>query len=251
MKVGLFIPCYIDQFYPKVAVATLELLEKLGVEVVYPLNQTCCGQPMANSGYANYGTEAEKLFVSNFQDFDYIVTPSGSCALHVKEHFAHLEQTPAVQKVRASIYELVEFLTDIVKVEQLEANFPYKVGYHASCHGLRGLHLGSPSERRIPPFSKAHQLLKLVKNIELVELDRRDECCGFGGTFAVAEEAISVKMGKDRIDDHQKHEAEVITGGDMSCLMHMEGLLKRQKSPIKVMHIAEILTAEGEQTGSR
>jgi len=243
MKVGLFIPCYIDQFYPKVAVATLGLLEKLNIEVAYPLNQTCCGQPMANSGYANYGKETEKLFVSNFQDFDYIVTPSGSCALHVKEHFAHLEQTSAVQKVRASIYELVEFLTDIVKVEQLEANFPYKVGYHASCHGLRGLHLGSPSERQIPPFSKAHQLLKMVKDIELVELDRSDECCGFGGTFAVAEEAISVKMGKDRIADHQKHSAEVITGGDMSCLMHLEGLLKRQKSPVKVMHIAEILNS--------
>jgi len=248
MKVGLFIPCYIDQFYPKVAIATLGLLEKLNIEVAYPLNQTCCGQPMANSGFANYGKETEKLFVSNFQDFDYIVTPSGSCALHVKDHFAHLEQTPAVQKVRASIYELVEFLTDIVKVEQLEANFPYKVGYHASCHGLRGLHLGSPSERRIPTFSKAHQLLNLVKNIELVELGRSDECCGFGGTFAVAEEAISVKMGKDRIADHQNHGAEVITGGDMSCLMHMEGLLKRQKSNIQVMHIAEILNADGART---
>lgn len=241
MKAGMFIPCYVDQFYPRVAIATLELLEKLGIEVDYPLKQTCCGQPMANAGYANYGKDTENLFVSNFQDFDYIVTPSGSCALHVKDHFAHLEQTAAVKKVRASIFELVEFLTDIVKVAQLDAHFPYKVGYHASCHGLRGLHLGSPSERRIPSFSKAHQLLQLVKDIELVELDRSDECCGFGGTFAVAEEAISVKMGKDRIADHRKHGAEVITGGDMSCLMHLEGLLKRQKSSVKVMHIAEIL----------
>lgn len=244
MKVGLFIPCYIDQFYPKVAIATLELLEKLYIEVEYPLNQTCCGQPMANSGFANYGKETEQLFVSNFQEFDYIVCPSGSCTLHVKDHFAHMEQTDAVKKVRGSVYELVEFLTDVVKVEKLETHFPYKVGYHSSCHGLRGLHLGSPSERRIAPFSKAHQLLHLVKDIELVELDRGDECCGFGGTFAVAEEAISVKMGKDRIADHRNHGAEVITGGDMSCLMHLEGLLKRQKSPIKVMHIAEILNHE-------
>jgi L-lactate dehydrogenase complex protein LldE len=241
MKTGLFIPCYIDQFYPKVAIATLELLEKLGIEVAYPLNQTCCGQPMANAGYANYGKNTEHLFVENFQDFDYIVTPSGSCALHVKDHFGHLEQTTAVKKVRSSVFELVEFLTDVVKVEQLNASFPYKVGYHASCHGLRGLHLGSASELRIPPFSKAHQLLNMVKDIELVELDRSDECCGFGGTFAVSEEAISVKMGKDRITDHRKHDAEVITGGDMSCLMHLEGLLKRQEIPIKVMHIAEIL----------
>lgn len=250
MKVGLFIPCYIDQFYPKVAIATLQLLEKSGVAVEYPLNQTCCGQPMANAGYANYGKDTENLFVSNFQGFDYIVTPSGSCALHVKDHFAHLEQTEAVKKVRASIFELVEFLTDVLKVTHLDARFPYKVGYHASCHGLRGLHLGSPSELRIPPFSKSHQLLRMVKDIELVELDRSDECCGFGGTFAVAEEAISVKMGKDRIADHRKHGAEVITGGDMSCLMHLEGLLKRQKVPIRVMHIAEILNYDsvGERT---
>lgn len=241
MKAGLFIPCYVDQFYPRVAIATLQLLEKLDVEVHYPLNQTCCGQPMANAGCENDSLEAARLFVESFQDFDYIVCPSGSCTTHVHEHFDLLEQTPAVRKVRSSIYELTAFMTDVLKVEQLDAYFPHKVGYHASCHGLRSLRLGQASELNSPPFSKPHQLLQMVKGIELIELDRADECCGFGGTFAVSEEAVSVKMGKDRVADHEKHEAEVITAGDMSCLMHLEGLLKRKKSPIKVMHIAEIL----------
>ena len=241
MNVSLFIPCYVDQFYPQVAIATLTLLNKLGVNVHYPTEQTCCGQPMANAGYEASGAQAARLFVQNFQKFDYIVSPSGSCTLHVKEHYEQFASTTATQKVINSVYELTEFLVDILKVEQLDASFPYKVGYHASCHGLRGLHLGPPSEVNHSIPSKPHHLLKMVKDIELVELTRPDECCGFGGTFAVSEPAISVKMGKDRIEDHRQHGAEVITGGDVSCLMHLEGLVKRQKSPIRVMHIAEIL----------
>lgn len=241
MKVGLFIPCYVDQFYPQVAVATLNLLTRLGLDVDYPLDQTCCGQPMANSGCEHESLETARLFVQNFEGYDYIVAPSGSCTLHVKEHFKLIEQTPAVKHVRSNIYELTEFLIDVVKVTALDASFPHKVGYHASCHGLRGLHLGKPSEINDTDFSKPHQLLKMVKGLELVPLDRADECCGFGGTFAVSEEAVSVKMGKDRIKDHIVHGAEVITAGDMSCLMHLEGLLKRQKSPVRVMHLAEIL----------
>lgn len=241
MNVGLFIPCYVDQFYPQVAIATLELLEKLGVNVHYPPGQTCCGQPMANAGYESTGQSAARLFVDNFQSYDYIVSPSGSCTLHVKENFNGLAPTAAGQKVRESVYELSEFLVDVLQVEALDATFPYRVGYHASCHGLRGLHLGPPSEVNHSVPSKPHHLLKMVKDIELVELTRPDECCGFGGTFAVSEEAISVKMGKDRIADHQAHGAEVITGGDVSCLMHLEGIVKRRKNPVRVMHLAEIL----------
>ncbi len=241
MKTGLFIPCYVDQFYPQVAIATLNLLTRLGLEVDYPLNQTCCGQPMANAGCEQDSLNAARLFVDNFQDYEYIVAPTGSCTLHVREHFKLIEQTPAVQHVRNNIYELTEFLVDIVKVTSLDATFPHKVGYHASCHGLRGLHLGKPSELQGKDFSKPHQLLKMVKGLELVPLDRTDECCGFGGTFAISEEAVSVRMGNDRIKDHITHGAEVITAGDMSCLMHLEGLLKRQKSPVRVMHLAEIL----------
>lgn len=244
MKVALFIPCYVDQFYPQVAIATLELLEKLGCEVHFPKNQTCCGQPMANSGFEHLTGGCNDNFVENFKGFDYIVCPSGSCTLHIKEHLHANKNEQTASTIRSRIYELVEFLTDILKVETLQANFPYRVGFHQSCHGQRGLKLSQMSELNAPQFSKSGQLLSFVKGLELIALDRKDECCGFGGTFCVAEEAVSVKMGKDRIADHQKHQAEYITGGDMSCLMHLEGILRRQNSPIKVIHIAEILNTK-------
>ena len=243
MRVGLFIPCYVDQFYPQVGIATLRLLEKFGCEVVYPASQTCCGQPMANSGFGHLTQGCNDLFIKNFSSFDYVVAPSGSCVLHIKEHL-HGKDDEAAAGIRGKIYELVEFLTDVLKVEQLDASFPHKVGLHQSCHGQRGLKLAQMSELMAAPFSKPEKLLKLVKGIELVGLDRKDECCGFGGTFCVAEEAVSVKMGKDRVADHLHHGAEYITAADMSCLMHLEGILHRQKSPVQVKHIAEILISQ-------
>ena len=160
-----------------------------------------------------------------------MVSPSGSCTLHVKEHIP----------LKGKIYELIEFITDILKIESLEGEFKYKVGLHQSCHGQRGLHLSQMSELNAPFFSKPEQLLKNLKGLDLVILDRKDECCGFGGTFCVAEEAVSVRMGQDRLADHLKNGTEVLTGGDTSCLMHMEGIIRREKHPLKVMHIAEIL----------
>lgn len=244
MKVGLFVPCYIDQFYPKVAIATLELLEKHGCEVHFPTNQTCCGQPMANSGFEHLAMGCNNLFVDNFKDYDYIVCPSGSCTLHIKEHLhSDIDEGTATQ-IRKKVYELVEFLTDILKIETINAHFPHKVGLHQSCHGQRGLKLAQMSELNAAPFSKPEQLLRGVSGLELVTLERKDECCGFGGTFCVFEEAVSVKMGKDRVFDHTKNGAEYITAGDMSCLMHMEGILKRQQSDVKIVHIAEILNSK-------
>lgn len=241
MTVGLFIPCYVDQFYPSAAIATLQLLEKLGVDVVYPKKQTCCGQPMANSGFSHLTGGCDELFTEIFAGFDYVVAPSGSCVLHLKEHL-HSKKNPEQSGVlRTKVYELVEFLTDVLKVESLTSKFPHKVGVHQSCHGLRGLHLSQMTELVAPPFSKPGKLLSMVEGLEIVDLDRQDECCGFGGTFCVAEEAVSAKMGKDRVADHVKHGAEYITGADLSCLMHMEGVLRRQKSNVKVVHIAEIL----------
>jgi L-lactate dehydrogenase complex protein LldE len=231
MKVALFIPCYIDQFYPKVGIATLQLLEKLGCEVHFPANQTCCGQPMANSGYEHITGDCTKLFQDNFGEYDFVVSPSGSCTLHVKEHIP----------LKGKIYELIEFITDILKIESLEGEFKHKVGLHQSCHGQRGLLVSQMSELNAPFFSKPEQLLKNIKGLELVSLDRKDECCGFGGTFCVAEEAVSVRMGQDRLADHLKNGTEVLTGGDTSCLMHMEGIIRREKHPLKIMHIAEIL----------
>jgi L-lactate dehydrogenase complex protein LldE len=244
MKVGLFIPCYIDQFYPQVGIATLTLLEKLGCEVHYPKNQTCCGQPMANSGYQHLTDGCNRLFTTNFKAYDYIVAPSGSCVLHIKDHLHVENDEPAATHIREHIYELSEFLTDVLQVKSLPARFPHKVGIHQSCHGQRGLHVSQMSELVGAPFSKPLQLLQLVEGLELVTLGRSDECCGFGGTFCVFEEAVSVKMGKDRIADHVHNGAEYITGNDVSCLMHLEGILRRQKSPLKVLHIAEILNHE-------
>ncbi|PSR53055.1 Fe-S oxidoreductase [Adhaeribacter arboris] len=245
MTIGLFIPCYVDQFYPKAAIATLELLEKQGLQVVYPFNQTCCGQPMANSGFAHLTQGCNNLFMQNFKDVDYIVSPSGSCVLHIKDHL-HAENAadePVAHHIRKRIYELTEFLTDILKIENLKARFPYKVGMHQSCHGQRGLKISQMSELVAEPFSKPEKLLRMVEDLELIELSRKDECCGFGGTFCVTEEAISAKMGKDRVKDHLEHGAEFITGADMSCLMHLEGILRRQKSKVQVKHIAEILNS--------
>lgn len=243
MRIGLFIPCYIDQFYPQVGIATLQLLEKLGRTVEYPLGQTCCGQPMANSGCEQDARDTYLHFVSLFDSFDYIVAPSGSCTYHVRHHFDIIEQTDAVQHVRHRTLDLSEFLLDVLKIESLDAFFPYAVGLHQSCHGLRGLRLGKSSERVEPPFSKMKTLLGMVEGLQLVELSRPDECCGFGGTFAINEPDISAKMGKDRVADHLRHGAAVITAGDMSCLMHLEGIVRRQEQPLRVLHFAEILNA--------
>lgn len=241
MKVGLFIPCYINQLYPQVAIATLELLEKLGVDVYYPTGQTCCGQPLGNSGYEEDAKGACQVFVENFKEYDYMVGPSGSCIYHVKKHFDILEQTDDVKNVRNNAYELCEFIVKILGIKDVGASFPHKIGLHKSCHGLRGLKLGSCSERMDDHYSTEEELLNHVQGLELMSLSRKDECCGFGGTFSVFEEAISVKMGKDRIQDHLDNGVEVITGADHSCLMHLEGLINRKKQPVRVMHIAEIL----------
>lgn len=243
MKIGLFIPCYIDQFYPQVGIATLTLLEKLGCRVEYPTGQTCCGQPMANTGCEEEAIPTYHHYVKNFEPYDYIVSPSGSCVYHVRKHYDIIEQTEAVKHVRERTLDLSEFLLDVLKIEDLDSRFPHKVGLHQSCHGLRGLRLG-PDTERVETFpSKIHRLLGMVDGIQLMPLDRPDECCGFGGTFAINEPAISVKMGKDRIADHERNGVEVITASDMSCLMHLEGLIRRQQKKIRVMHIAEILNS--------
>jgi L-lactate dehydrogenase complex protein LldE len=215
-------------------VASLELLEKLGCEVIVPTDQTCCGQPMANSGFASSTEGCDANFTQNFEGFDYIVGPSGSCVLHLKEHHPS-------EKIRNSVYEICEFLTDVLKVSALTATFPHRVGLHQSCHAQRGLRLSSMSERNEKPFSKLQDLLSLVKGVEVVMPEREDECCGFGGTFCVTEEAVSVKMGQDRIMEHAANAVDYIVGADTSCLMHMEGILRRQGSKVQVKHIVEIL----------
>ena len=155
------------------------------------------------------------------------------------EQFFHNEA--AFERLRPRVLELCEFLVDVLKIERLTGKFPYRVGLHQSCHGLRELRLGKSSELVAAPFNKAHKLLESLEGIQLTQLTRPDECCGFGGTFAVAEEAVSCMMGRDRIDDHEQAGTEVLTAGDMSCLMHLDGLIRRDGKRMRVMHIAEIM----------
>ncbi|MEI8382851.1 MAG: (Fe-S)-binding protein [Planctomycetota bacterium] len=247
-RVGLFIPCYMDQLYPQVAMATLELLERLGCDVHFPSAQTCCGQPMANTGCTDDARPLAEKFLSIFSEYEYVVCPSGSCTAMVTHHYEELLQgRVGYEQLRKKTFELCEFLVDVLKVTKIEGSFPYKVGLHNSCHGLRELRLGSSSEMMVTRFNKAGQLLEGLEGIELVTLQRPDECCGFGGTFAVAEEAVSCMMGLDRIHDHEQAGADVMTAGDMSCLMHLYGLITRQKKPIQVMHVAEILAGRQPQ----
>lgn len=247
MKIGLFIPCYVDAFFPEVGVATLELLERFDVDVVYPLNQTCCGQPMANSGCHDDAAATEALFVKNFTGFDYIVSPSGSCTHHVREHLTAIPQTDAVREVRARTYELVEFIHDVLQIREFPwADFPHSVGLHNGCASLRALRTAKMSEINEPFFSKPLDLLSKVKGIRFVTPQRPDECCGFGGTFSVFEEPVSAKMGYDKVTDHQKAGAEYIVSADMSCLMHQKGCAERLGLPIKFIHIAQILNGAHE-----
>ena len=242
MRVGLFVPCYVDAFEPEVGIATLELLERVGGTVEYPFDQTCCGQPMANTGCHAEAAATEALFVKNFSDFDYVVAPSGSCVHQVREHLTAIPQTDEVKKVRASTYELVEFLHDVLKIEALPwAEFPHKVAYHGNCNALRGIHHARPSEIVKPYFSKPLDLLRLVKGVELVDLARPDECCGFGGTFSVFEPAVSAKMGYDKVADQNRAGAQYVVSADSSCLMHQKGCAERLGLPLRYIHIAQVL----------
>ena len=242
VRVGLFIPCYVDAFFPKVGIATLELLERFGVEVDYPLDQTCCGQPMANAGCQDDAAATERLFVKNFDGYDYVVTPSGSCAHHVREHLNAIGQTAKVKKVRRRTHELVEFLHDVLRVREFPwARFPHKVGLHIGCATLRGLGAAKMSEIDGPPFSKPLTLLSRVKGVSVVVPSRPDECCGFGGTFSVFEEPVSARMGYDKVNDHKNAGAEYIVSQDMSCLMHQKGCAERLGLGIRFIHIAQVL----------
>ncbi|WP_455105741.1 (Fe-S)-binding protein [Prevotella pallens] len=241
MKVGLFIPCYVDTLYPEVGIATYKLLRGLNLDVEYPERQTCCGQPMANGGFQRMSKNLVEKFEDVFKDYDYIVTPSVSCAAFVQ--FNH----PQLHKHKCSTpektLELVQFLHDVLKVKQLPGKFEHIVSVHNSCHGVRELRLSSPSEEHIPRYSKIVDLLSLKEGITVKEPERIDECCGFGGMFAIEEPAVSSRMGDDKVKRHMATGAEFITGSDSSCLMHMQGIAHKKHYNIQFKHIAEILAA--------
>ena len=243
MKIGLFIPCYVDALYPQVGVATYKLLTHLGLDVDYPLNQTCCGQPMANAGFERMAEGVAWQMDELFAQFDCVVAPSASCAAFVKINYPHRRHGKDECQSSKKMMDVVEFLHDVLRVKELPGKFPHVVSLHNSCHGVRELGLSSPSERNEPRLNKIKDLLQLVEGITVKEPERPDECCGFGGMFSIEETAVSEQMGKDKIARHIATGAEYVTGPDSSCLMHMQGIAKRQQLPIQFIHVVEILSA--------
>ena len=243
MKIGLFIPCYVDALYPEVGVAAYKLLKHLQVDVTYPMHQTCCGQPMANAGFESKAVPLAGRFDDMFKGFDYVVTPSASCAAFVRLNHPRLLEGKRRCEAAEKTMDLCEFLHDVLKVKSLPGRFPHKVSLHNSCHGVRELGLSSPSERNVPRYNKIKDLLALVDGVTVVEPERVDECCGFGGMFSIEEPAVSARMGADKLARHMATGAEYVTGPDSSCLMHLEGVAKRLKKDIKFIHVVQILAA--------
>lgn len=245
MKIGLFIPCYVDAVYPEVGMATYRLLRHLGVDVTYPQGQTCCGQPMANAGFEKDAEGLAKNFKNLFDGFDYIVAPSVSCTAFIRLQYPHLLHEGHTCTVASKAMDVVEFLHDVLKVDKLPGKFPHKVSLHNSCHGVRELGLSSSSETRGDKFNKIKDLLALVEGVEVVEPERPDECCGFGGMFSIEETDVCKRMGSKKLERHIATGAEYVTGPDCSCLMHMAGVAGKdgKENQIKFKHVVEILAA--------
>lgn len=243
MKIGLFIPCYVDALYPEVAVASYRLLQSYGLDVDYPLGQTCCGQPQSNGGFEEKAVSEAMHLDDLFKEYDYVVAPSASCVAFVRNNHPRLLQGKHECESAGKTMDVIEFLHDVLHVESVPGYFPHVVSVHNSCHGVRELGLSSPSERHVEPYSKIRNLLSLVKGVTVVEPERPDECCGFGGLFSVEESEVSIKMGEDKLRRHIETGAEYITGPDSSCLMHMKGIASKTAAPIKFIHAVQILAA--------
>ncbi|MFF0061149.1 (Fe-S)-binding protein [Streptomyces sp. NPDC005279] len=238
MRVALFVTCVNDALYPATGIATVRLLERLGVEVDFPAAQTCCGQPQFNTGYRRETEPLVRRTTRAFEGYEYVVTPSGSCVAMVRDHYPKFGET----SLPSRMYELTEFLVDVLGVTDVGAYFPHTVTYHPSCHGLRMLGLGD----------RPRKLLDAVKGLELRELPGAEECCGFGGTFAVKNAEVSAAMGRDKVRNAVSTGADVLCGADNSCLMHIDGILRRQAVPtqgvpLRALHIADILASTEEE----
>ncbi|PRH77112.1 Fe-S oxidoreductase [Streptomyces solincola] len=239
MRVALFVTCVNDAVYPSTGIAVVKLLERLGVAVDFPAGQTCCGQPQYNSGYREQARRLARRTAAAFADHRHVVVPSGSCAAMVRTHYARLGEAGLAPRV----LELSEFLVDVLGVTDVGAYFPHRVAYHPSCHGLRLLGLGERPRR----------LLAAVRGLELVEQRGPEECCGFGGAFAVKNPDVSVAMGRDRVDAVREAGAEVLCGADNSCLMHLDGVARARTAGAsaaagpRTVHLAEILASTEEE----
>lgn len=244
-KVALFVPCFVDQLLPEVAVDTLKVLRRIGCEVEFREDQTCCGQPAFNSGFWDEAQPCAERFLRIFCDAEVIVCPSGSCTTMVRAFYPELlgkssgANSAALRSEALALgkrtYELSEFLVKVAGVTDVGASFPHKVTYHASCHGLRELHL------REEPL----KLLRAVHGLTLLDLPRYDECCGFGGTFATKMEPISVAMGQSKMESVAATGAEYVTAIDPSCLMHVQAIMTKQKVKAHTIHLASILASQG------
>jgi L-lactate dehydrogenase complex protein LldE len=239
VKVALSVTCVNDAMFPETGKAVVTLLRRLGVEVAFPEAQACCGQPMVNTGYLDEAVPVVRNYVETFAGFEAIVTPSGSCAgsaRHQHDLVARRSGDPRLADAVASApptYELSEFLVDVLGVVDVGASFPHAVAYHPTCHSLRMLGVGDRPRR----------LLEHVRGLRLVELAGAEECCGFGGTFALKNSDTSVAMGSDKARRVLESGAEVLVAGDNSCLLHIGGLLSRQRAGVRVLHLAEVLAA--------
>jgi L-lactate dehydrogenase complex protein LldE len=237
-KISLFVPCFVDQLFPEVAVDTVKVLRRIGYEVDFPEDQTCCGQPAFNTGYWNEARPCAEHFLRVFRNSETIVCPSGSCATMVRKFYPELmAKTPLYEEclaISARTFELSEFLVKVAKVTDVGAYFPHTVTYHASCHGLR--ELGLRSEPRT--------LLEKVDGLQLIDMARSEECCGFGGTFAAKFPDISAAMGNSKADSIDATGAEFVTAIDTSCLMHVQGILGKRNAAARTIHLASILARE-------
>ncbi len=237
-KVSLFVPCFVDQLQPEVALDTVTVLRRIGCEVVFPQDQTCCGQPAFNSGFWDDARPCAERFLRVFRDAEYIVCPSGSCTTMVRVFYPELLASGALRADAEALarrtFELSEFLVKVAGVTDVGARFPHSVTYHASCHALRELNL------RDEPL----KLLRAVSGLKLVEMTRFDECCGFGGTFATKFESISAAMGVSKADSIAATSAEYVTAVDPSCLMHVQGILGKRGDKAKAIHLAGILASQ-------
>ncbi|MCA1983285.1 (Fe-S)-binding protein [Nocardioides nematodiphilus] len=244
VKVALMVTCINDALYPETGRAVVALLRRLGVDVEFPAAQTCCAQPMVNTGYLDEAVPVVRTFVDAFAGYDAIVTPSGSCAGSARHQHSLVAKRSgdaalqsAVEEVSPRVYELSEFLVDVLGVTDVGAYYPHTVTYHPTCHSLRMLGVG---ERPL-------QLLRAVRGLTLLELPGADQCCGFGGTFAVKNADTSIAMGTDKVRSVCGTGAEVLTAGDNSCLTHIGGLMTRQRAGVRAVHLAEILASTGSE----
>lgn len=237
-RVSLFVTCIVDQLFPNVGMAAVEVLERLGFRVDFPEQQTCCGQPAFNTGYREEAREVARHFLNVFADADYIVVPSGSCTSMIAHHFGDIfekepESLRCARELESKVYEFSRFLIEVAHVEDVGARLEQVVTYHDSCHALRELRVKDGPRR----------LLGHVRGLELREMDAAEECCGFGGTFSVKFAEVSGGMARTKIDSIVRTGASTVVSLDSSCLMQLQGALSRAGLPIRTMHLAEVLAS--------